>query len=266
MEKQFSYQHTPVNYRTEGEGMVVVLVHGFPEDHHIFDDQVAVLKEHYRLIIPDLPGSGKSAVYKKDADVSITDYALVIAALLEEEKVESCVMLGHSMGGYITLAFAEQYPQKLKAFGLIHSTAFEDSDEKKLNRKRSVETMEKYGAYAFLKSTVPNLFSAGYKAAHADKIGLLIERGNKFPVEALQQYYIAMMNRPDRTSVLRGSDVPVLFIIGTEDGAAPLKDVIQQVHLPAVAHFHILEGVAHMSMWEATDELNSYLYSFLETV
>ena len=75
-----------------------------------------------------------------------------------------------------------------------------------------------------------------------------------------------MMNRPDKTAVLQSSEVPVLFIIGTEDTAAPLKDVIQQVKLPSTAYFHVLEGVAHMGMWEATDKVNEYLLNFIEAV
>lgn len=266
MEKQFNYQDTTINYRIKGESRDVVLIHGFPEDNHIFDRQVEFLQDHCRLILPDLPGSGKSSLYKKEGVVSIDDYADIIHALLLHENINQCLMCGHSMGGYITLAFAGKYAHMLDGFGLIHSTAFEDSEEKKLNRKRSVETMQQYGAYAFLKNTVPNLFSTAYKANHADEIKSLIENGNKFPVEALQQYYIAMMNRPDKTDVLKSSEVPVLFIIGTEDTAAPLKDVMQQVHLPSTAYFHVLEGVAHMGMWEATDKVNEYLLNFIEAV
>lgn len=265
MEKNFLYGDVTINYSIEGDGKNVVLIHGFPEDNHIWDNQVAFLKQHCRLILPDLPGSGKSGMLTLATEVSITDYADCIYALLQHEAITDCIMCGHSMGGYIALAFAEKYPSLLSGLGLIHSTAFADSEEKKLNRQRSIETMAKYGAYAFLKSTVPNLFSVEYKARHADKIQLLIEAGNKFQVEALQQYYTAMMNRPNRTQVLKGSGIPVLFILGEEDVAAPLNDVLQQVHLPATAYFHVLEHVAHMGMWEAPELVNKYLLEFIRS-
>ena len=72
-------------------------------------------------------------------------------------------MLGHSMGGYITLAYVEKYSEKLKAFGFVHSTAFADSEEKKQNRKRGIEMMGEYGSYAFIKNTTPNLFTPAFK-------------------------------------------------------------------------------------------------------
>jgi pimeloyl-ACP methyl ester carboxylesterase len=126
--------------------------------------------------------------------------------------------------------------------------------------------IEQYGGYPFVKNTTPNLFSTRFKAEHPDKINLLTEQGKEFTKQALQQYYTAMMNRPDRTNVLRNSKVPVLFIIGTEDVAAPMQDVLQQVHLPAVAFVHILKDTGHMSMWEAPAELNRYLLAFADEV
>lgn len=112
----------------------MVLLHGFGEDSQIWNTQVSFLQEHCQLLVPDLPGSGKSLLLtnKNNASnvVSIEDYADVIAALLAAEKITSSIMLGHSMGGYITLAFAEKYPDKLQSFGLVHSTAFADNEEK----------------------------------------------------------------------------------------------------------------------------------------
>ena len=94
----------------------------------------------------------------------------------------------------------------------------------------------------------------------------LVEQGNIFSVTALQQYYTAMMNRPDRTHALRNSEVPVLFVIGKEDVAAPIGDVLQQVHLPKIAYIHILETTGHMGMWEAPDELNNFMLEFIKGI
>jgi pimeloyl-ACP methyl ester carboxylesterase len=91
----------------------------------------------------------------------------------------------------------------------------------------------------------------------------LIEAGKQFSKEALQQYYKAMMERPDRTHVLQGSKLPVLFIMGTEDVAAPLNDMLQQSKLPNCSYIHVLDGVGHMSMWEASSELNQHLLAFI---
>lgn len=264
MEKTFSYQNTPVFYQTTGSGKTMVFLHGFGEDSRIFDNQVEFLKDKCRVIVFDIPGSGKSPVLQ--GANTTDDYALVVHALLLHENITSCIMLGHSMGGYITLAFAERYPEMLAGFGFVHSTAFADSDEKKESRKKGIEMIKRYGSYPFLKNTISNLFSDNYKQTHAREVAALIEKGKDFTPDALEQYYTAMMNRPDRTSVLRNSNVPVLFIAGTEDVAAPLNDVLQQVHLPEVSYIHILEGVGHMGMLETPDEVNKYISAYINAV
>lgn len=263
MEKVFEYRSSTIVFQKEGNGFPVVLVHGFAEDSKVWNRQAEFLKNKFLLIIPDLPGSGASQMLNAKADISIDDYAECLHELLRHENISECVMLGHSMGGYITLAFAEKYPEALKAFGFVQSTAFADSEEKKATRKKGIDMMMHYGAYSFIKSTTPNLFGKKFKTEHPEEIEALIESGKKFSKEALQQYYRAMMNRPDRTHVLKSSKVPVLFILGTEDVAAPLNDVLQQVHLPEISYIHIIEGVGHMGIWEATAEINKKLLTFI---
>jgi len=170
------------------------------------------------------------------------------------------------MGGYITLAFAERFPGKLKGFGFVHSTAFADNEEKKATRKKGIKFIEEHGAYAFIKNTTPNLFSASTKKQHPEKVEDLIEQGKSFSEEALVQYYTSMMNRPDRTAVLAEAVVPVLFIIGTEDTAAPLDDLLKQVHLPKMADINIIEDAGHMSMLEKPDILNKHLLDYITDV
>jgi pimeloyl-ACP methyl ester carboxylesterase len=200
-------------------------------------------------------------------NVSIDDYAICINNLIEnilQKPQQKITILGHSMGGYITFAFAKLFPEKLDAFGLIHSTAFADSGEKKQARLRGIEMMKKYGSYAFLKNTIPNLFSNQFKQHHFKPVETLIENAESFTVTALEQYYVAMMNREDTTDVLKNATVPVLFIMGTEDVAAPLNDVLQQCHLPTQSHIHILENVGHMGMLEATNAVNSAINDFIK--
>lgn len=266
MQKEFTYRNKKICYTDTGQGNAVVLLHGFGEDSGIWQQQLLFLQPQYRVIIPDLPGSGKSAMLE-DILASMEEYANCVNALAEKElQQQKCVLLGHSMGGYITLAFAKLFPQKLKGFGLIHSTAFADSEEKKQTRLRGIEMMAEYGAGAFLKNTIPNLFSASFKQNEPQQMEALIEKGKNFTIEALQQYYRAMIDREDTTDVLRKAIVPVLFIMGTEDVAAPLNDVLKLCYLPAQSHIHILNGVGHMGMLEAVDEVNGFVASFLEAL
>ena len=262
MRKTVKYKNALLSYHIYGEGIAVVLLHGFAETSSIWQHQFDFLKDHCKVIVPDLPGSGESELFNTK-NLSIEEISDSIHSILNNENIKQCIMLGHSMGGYVTLSYAEKYNEKLKAFGLIHSTAFADSEEKKQNRKRSIDMMGDYGSYAFLKTTTPNLFTPAFKKEHNDVVDDLIEEGRQFKKENLQQYYFAMMNRADKTIVLKNTGLPVLFVAGAEDIAAPLSDVLKQVHQPEIAYIHIMENMAHMSMQEALDELNAILKNFI---
>jgi pimeloyl-ACP methyl ester carboxylesterase len=196
--------------------------------------------------------------------ISIDDYADCIYHLLQFENLSKVDLLGHSMGGYITLAFAEKYPEMLRAFGLVHSTAFSDSTEKKENRDRSIQLIKEYGPHPFLRNTIPNLFGKQFKQDHPEKVEALIRAAEYFKGESLIQYLTAMKNRPDRTAVLLSNRLPVLFVIGTEDIAAPLEDLLQQINLPQNPHVHIMQQTGHMGMWENTLEMNTILLDFIQ--
>lgn len=268
MQKIFNNQDVEISYTDVGEGNIVVFLHGFGEDGSIWKNQIDFLVKFYRVIVPDIPGSGGSSLLKKQ-DTSIEDYAISIHQFLESilpERNTTITLLGHSMGGYITLAYAKIFSQQLNGFGLIHSTAFADSEEKKLVRLKAIETINQYGAYPFLKITIPNLFAADFKQKHPEQVEELIAKSKAFTEPSLEQYYIAMMNRTDATSVLKESRVPVLFVMGTEDIAAPLQDVLQQCHLPKQSHISILENVGHMGMMEATEKVNNAILNFVNNI
>jgi pimeloyl-ACP methyl ester carboxylesterase len=262
MLKTFTYLSASISYRKIGQGRPMILLHGFGEDGHIWDEQVLFLKDDCLLIIPDLPGSGASSLLTGET-ISIDDYADCIYALLQQENIAECTMIGHSMGGYITLAFAEKYPSLLSGFGLVHSTAFADSEEKKLTRQKGIDFMEKNGGYAFLKTSIPNLFAPRFKENHPEKVDALIEASARFSTEALQQYYRAMMLRPERTAVLKSNPLPVFFVMGNKDSAVPIIDVLQQVNLPNISYIHVLADVGHMGMWEEPGLLNRFLLDFI---
>lgn len=268
MQKIFTNQEIQISYLDNGAGDIVVLIHGFGEDGRIWQQQAQYLSQYFRVIVPDIPGSGGSSLLNKTI-VSIEDYASCIHQLIENifpNKNTKITLLGHSMGGYITLSYAKLFPQKLNGFGLIHSTAFADSEEKKQIRLRGIETIKQYGTYSFLKTTIPNLFATESKQKFPQQVDELIKQSKQFTEAALEQYYLAMMNRTDTTDVLKQAQVPVLFVMGTEDIAAPLKDVLQQCYLPQQSHINILENVGHMGMMEVTEKLNKSIKNFVDLV
>jgi pimeloyl-ACP methyl ester carboxylesterase len=265
MQKIFYHKNSLIHYTDIGVGNIIFLIHGFGEDATIWNKQIHFLKDTYRVIVLNLPGAGGSQLLQ-NKNTTIDDYATCIYDLLLQLKTnttQQVYMFGHSMGGYITLAFATLFPQKLAAFGLIHSTAFADSEEKKQARLRGIEMMQEYGSYAFLKNTIPNLFSSSFKQHNGSVVEVLIENGKQFSTQALQQYYTAIMNRGDATETLIKSTVPVLFIMGTDDVAAPINDVLQQCYLPQFSYIKILQNVGHIGMLEASDETNNAIDYFL---
>jgi len=275
MKKEILYQNKKISYQCLGEGKPVMLVHGFGEDGNVWNNQApsnypeggeivfaqnqltasSLLNKGYRFIIPDLPGSGQSEMI---SDMSIEGMAEVLHAIVHKENTNSCVMIGHSMGGYITLAFAEKYWNHLDAFGLVHSTAFADSEEKKSARRKGIDFIKHHGAFNFLKATIPNLFLPG-----SDLVNDFISKQSGFSPEALIAYYHAMIMRPDRTHVLKNAAVPILLIAGEQDIAIPIQDVLKQSHLADKCFFTILKKSAHMGMLEEPEIVNRLIEEFL---
>ncbi|MGE5107533.1 MAG: alpha/beta fold hydrolase [Sphingobacteriales bacterium] len=269
MQKQIEYKEAKIFYKVIGSGEPVVFIHGFSEDSDVWKYQIDFLKNNFQLIVPDMPGSGFSKVDNWQLTVG-NEYLTVewmadcVRDILDNESITNCCIIGHSMGGYTALAFAEKYPQLLNKFGLFHSTAYTDSEEKIQNRRRGIQFIKEHGAYAFLKQSIPNLFASKFSKNHPEEITALIERGKSFTAEALIQYYEAMIHRPDRTAVLKNFSKPILFIIGTDDKAVSLADSLQQCHLPSVSHVTILDNVGHMGMWEEKDKCNRAIQGFLQ--
>ena len=302
MEKIISYQNKKIVYHTYGSGKSVMLVHGFGEDWKIWSQQTVFLKDKFHIIVPELPGTGESETIEdmsmegmaevlhaiiheemppqtppkeglRKAQGQLTEKSITKekSNLSESPKVlppgedlgGACTMIGHSMGGYITLALAEKYWNHLDAFGLIHSTAFADNEEKKSSRKKGIEFIKQYGAFEFLKTITPNLFSPDSQLQIADSINKHISNLAGFSPDSLIAYYHAMMQRPDRTDILKNTDKPVLFIAGTFDIAVPIEDSLKQCHLPVQCHFHVLKKSGHMGMMEEPEKINRFLEEFL---
>ena len=267
MDKEINISGKKIFYRVHGNGKPVVWVHGFGETGDVWKTQVEFLKDKLQLIIPDLPGSGQSEIID---DMSMEGMAEVIKTILDTESPKvpppggfRGALIGHSMGGYITLAFAEKYPGYLHSFGLFHSSAFADSEEKKATRRKGIEFILQHGAFEFLKTSTPNLFSPVSGQRFPELIGQFVQSLNNFSPQALVSYYESMIQRPDRTHVLKNAKVPVLFILGKYDNAVPLQDGLKLCHLPEKSYIHILHESGHMGMLEEPEKTNRMLEEFL---
>jgi pimeloyl-ACP methyl ester carboxylesterase len=265
METKFvTYHHREVGYRVSGTGHPVMLLHGFGEGGNIWDDQFHTLSNDFRVYVPDLPGTGISAMaLDAEKEWTMEKFASVIHEIASGEHLNTFTLLGHSMGGYITLAFAEAYPDLLQGFGLIHSSAFADNEEKVTARKKGIEFITSHGAEKFLEQMIPNLYGELFKSLHPHEIIQHIASVKDFSAASLVSYYKAMMIRPDRRQVLINAQKPVLFIMGAEDKTVNLSDSMAQCHLPQESHVFLLETSAHMGMREETHKTTSAMSEFL---
>lgn len=257
------FRKSLIHYTTHGKGKTILLIHGFGEDGSIWNQIVEALSQNYKCIVPDLPGSGKSEMINEES-ISIEDYADVIKAIVKNENEKSLTMIGHSMGGYITLAYQKKYPKDCKAIGLFHSTAYADDEIKIATRLKSIEFIQNNGTAAFLKTMIPGLFFDLEKSKE-DIIKLLAISSTIIP-ECLIQYHRAMINRHNNTDLLKKLNIPVLLIAGLYDNAVPIKHLLEQSHFADICSFHILKKSAHKGMIEETNECIGILAKFLQFV
>jgi pimeloyl-ACP methyl ester carboxylesterase len=241
-------------YKVSGKGKAVVLLHGFIEEGSMWNDVAKSLSQTHKVLVPDLPGFGKSEINNPKQEISMKGYAEEVYAMLQKEKVKKCIMLGHSMGGYITLYFAEKHPEMLYAFGLINSHCFEDTPEKKANRKKGIEFIRQHGTKPFVTELYRSIFHETFIKKNKKLVDSLITKALKYKPEAVIKANEAMMKRKGKENVLKNATVPVLFINGKEDQSAPLELTLKQASYPSVAHVHFFAGCKHMSVFEKKKE------------
>jgi len=170
------------------------------------------------------------------------------------------------MGGYITLAFAALYPERLNAFGLFHSTAYPDSEEKKTTRRKAIDFIRTNGSAPFIRQSTPNLFSAFTREHRPHLIETTIAKYSGLAPGTLIACYEAMIARPDRTDVLRQSTCPVLFVIGQDDNIIPPQQALGQSYLPSISHLHLIPNTGHQAMLEDPEMSNQLLRDFINFV
>ena len=262
MTQQLSLSTGRISYTLQGAGPVLLLVHGFAFDRTIWEGLLPDLSIRYRVLRIDLPGFGDSTL---DTPYSMDRLAEVFNAVLDAESITECVLIGHSMGGYAALAFAEQFPEKLRGIGLCHSHPFADSPEKKENRRRSGALIGKRGHERFVREMIPNLFAASFAEAHPGLITQLTERALSFPAAAYISGLEAMSHRPDQTALLTAyPHLPWLFVIGEADDFVPLEALKEAALVPDIASVVLLESVGHMGMFEAPRQIARRITEFAD--
>lgn len=251
-------------YRQTGQGPAILFMHGFCENKDLWLAFEQDLSATYQTIAVDLPGFGESRDNRHYH--RIEDMAREVRELLDDLHVARCVVIGHSLGGYVALALADRYPALIEGLCLFHSTAYADSEEKKHTRNKTALFIEKNGLEPFLENFVPSVFYTPRKQELASAMETYWEMTRQTPVATAVAVTRAMRDRPDRSHVLTEAPYSVLFIAGKEDTAVPLESSREQFFLPSRATIHLLPRTAHTGMIERPEETRTMVSHFLELI
>jgi len=257
--KTLLYKNTRISYTDSGQGTAIVLLHGFLENKKMWDDYVALFAEKYQVIAIDLLGHGESD--SLGYVHSMEENANVVHEILKHLKIEKATIVGHSMGGYVGLAFAELFPKNINKLVLLNSTSKADSHEKKINRNRAIKAV-KQNYVNFVSLAIGNLFSENNRTRLADEIEKAKVEALKTPLQGIVASLEGMKIRKDRASLLQKNLFPVLLILGKKDPVLNYEENISQIENTNAKLVSFEDG--HMSQIENKEELKTTLLDFFE--
>ncbi len=260
-----TFRNQPVATYRQGpkESPLVVLLHGFCEDHRVWAEWLELLPGDRQYLSVDLPGFGASPLHQ---DLTIDSMAEAVLTVLDAHQVASCIVVGHSMGGYVGLAMLEKAPNRLEGLCLFHSHPFADSEEKKHARRKAIDFIQSHGHGIYVRQMIPTLFAYDYSKGYPSEVNALIHHAQSFDANGIMAALEAMRDRPDRSQTLEQAQLPVQFIIGRKDQAVPWEISMAQVTLPSIADIQILNHVGHMGMFEAPQATARAFRGFLNVV
>ena len=245
------FKQVKVRYSDTGKGRVVVLLHGFMENMDMWEEFSKQLSKSFRVICIDLPGFGETSCIGYVHSMELM--AKCVKAVLDQLHLRRYVLVGHSMGGYVALAFADQFGDNLKGLGLFHSTALADSVEKKESRDQAINIV-KNNPRSYIKIFFEPLFAPKNVKQHAADIKILQQRANSLTKNAIVNALEGMKDRPRRDWILEMAKYPVLFIIGRHDVSIPCESVLKQTELVNKPTVLLLENAGHMGFLEEKEQ------------
>jgi pimeloyl-ACP methyl ester carboxylesterase len=259
--KQIFFKNTAISFSDIGKGTAVVLLHGFLENKTMWRELVPSLAKKNRVISIDLLGHGETDCLGYIH--SMEENAEIVDAILSHLRIRKAVFIGHSIGGYVALAFAELHINKVKGLVLLNSTALEDSIERKINRDRAIKAV-KQNYINFVRMSIANLFSENNRDLLKNEIENVKLEALKTPLQGIVASLEGMKIRKDRQFILKETDFPKLLILGEKDGVLLYKDNVSQIVAPNTELISFPDG--HMSHIENKVELEKVIASFLRKI
>jgi pimeloyl-ACP methyl ester carboxylesterase len=254
----FLYKNTKISFSDTGKGNTIVLVHGYLENNTMWDYFIPKFTQDNRVVNIDLLGHGQSDCIGYIH--TMEDQAEMIFAVLQHLKIEKAILIGHSMGGYIALAFAEKYPKMMSKLVLLNSTAYEDSDERKTNRDRAIK-MVKRDYTSFVRLSISNLFSEENRELLTDEIENVKLQALKTPLQGIISAQEGMKIRKNRLEVIQKAKYPILLVLSKKDPVLDYEEHKKQVENTKILLTTLEAG--HMSHIENQNEVEKILLEFV---
>ncbi|MBA4318649.1 MAG: alpha/beta hydrolase [Flavobacterium sp.] len=255
------YKNTKISYSDTGKGNAIVLLHGFLENQTMWQDLVPELSKKNRVITIDLLGHGESGCLGYVH--SMEDNAEAVHSVLTELRIRKAIFIGHSMGGYVALAFAELYPAAVKGLVLLNSTSKADSEERKANRDRAIKAVKK-DYIGFVRLSIANLFNPDNRERLADEIEKTRSEALKTSLQGIVASLEGMKIRKDRETLLRSATYSILLILGEKDPVLNYEDGLKQIENTTAKLATFPDG--HMCHIENREELKEVLLDFFKGI
>jgi len=253
------YKGSQIFYTTDGQGDSIVLLHGFLENSTMWKTLRPNLTSSYRVICIDLLGHGQTRCLGYIH--SMDDMADAVKAVLDELNIKTCTFIGHSMGGYVSLAFTEKYLSNVNGLCLMNSSALEDNADRKLNRARAIEAVKR-NHKTFVSMSIANLFAPDNRGRFSKDIELIKQEALKTPLQGIIAALEGMKIRPNREFILQNPTFKKMMVIGREDPVLEYNTLISQTHGSNVEIVEFPDG--HMSHIENMNELTYKIIHFIE--
>lgn len=260
MIKFTKYNNLSVRYSLEGDGIPVVLLHGYLESIEIFEEFSAELANDFQVICIDIPGHGKSETPEAN---SMEYISKAVKCVLDELKIEKCYLFGHSMGGYATLEFASLFPKRIFGFGLLHSHPYADDEEKKERRNQEIEIIRQGKKELVYSVNSPKMFADDNLEIFKNYVDFAKTLAKQTPDEGIISCITAMKNRKDMAMFLSKTEQPFLLILGKKDNYIDYQKVGVNIQLPVNGQKVVLENSGHIGFIEEKDVFLYNLKQFI---
>lgn len=255
----FNFENTAIHYKNNGNGKAVVFLHGFLESSDMWEEYASELAKTFQVISIDLPGHGLSGFFSNST--TIDRMAKMVMSLIDHLELSKIQMVGHSLGGYVTLSFAELFTEKLETIILFHSTAYADSEELKSKRVLAIEMLDRHPKL-YIKQTLTGLFRDDTIKNFKSEVDRLINNALKVNPKGYMEAVEAMKTRPDRIHILK-SNIPKYFIAGKYDPVITAESSMSQMDQITKGSGVFLEQAGHMGFVEEKENAFNLISKFL---